>query len=275
VLLGQDPEPVGHAVPQQVHFLDDTRLLRDTLGQLVTGTLAGLFDAPTTFTVDWTAPIQSLSLSALDGLGDYAVGTALLCLNSWGRGLREAGQPGELRIVVRDESWKQLRLGPDAVKAFDADLRLSRSTGDLQVAVAHKPSDLLTAGDTGSQAVAIAKDLLHLTDIKILHGQDPAVADDLDRRPRPWLRSPGPGRPVGDGRHRARRLVRRRPALPGPDRAAPGRTRPRRHQPDPPQPASRASVTRWLWMVPQTKTIRRRGGRGPTWDRLDRTCTAA
>jgi hypothetical protein len=122
-----------------------------------------------------------MSLSALDGLGDHAVGTALLCLNSWGRGLRETAQPGDLRIVVRDESWKQLRLGPDAVKAFDADLRLSRSTGDLQVAVAHKPSDLLTAGDTGSQAVAIAKDLLHLTDIKILHGQDPAVADDLNR----------------------------------------------------------------------------------------------
>ena len=163
------------------HFLDDTRLLRDTVGQLVTGTLAGLFDAPTTFAVDWTAPIQSLSLSALDGLGDHAVGTALLCLNSWGRGLRETARPGDLRVVVRDESWKQLRLGPDAVKAFDADLRLSRSTGDLQVAVAHKPSDLLTAGDTGSQAVAIAKDLLHLADIKVLHGQDPAVADDLDR----------------------------------------------------------------------------------------------
>jgi hypothetical protein len=50
--------------------MDDTRLLRDTLGQLVTGTLVGLFEAPTTFTVNWTAPIQSMSLSALDGLGD-------------------------------------------------------------------------------------------------------------------------------------------------------------------------------------------------------------
>jgi hypothetical protein len=83
-------------------------------------------------------------------------------------------------LVVRDEAWKQLRLGVDAVAAFDADLRLSRSTGDIQIAVAHKPSDLLTAGDTGSQAAEIARDLLHLTDIRILHGQDPATADDLD-----------------------------------------------------------------------------------------------
>ena len=158
------------------HFLDETRLLRDALGQLVTGALAGLFDDHTTVDVDWTAPIQSLSLSRLEPLGDEAVGIALTCLNSWGRGMREMAPPGDLRIVVRDESWKQLRLGPEAVKSFDADLRLSRRDGDVQFAVAHKPSDMLSAGDTGSQAQAIAKDLLHLADIKILHGQDLGIA---------------------------------------------------------------------------------------------------
>lgn len=162
-------------------FLDETRLLRDALGQLVSGALAGLFDGPTTIDIDWRAPIQSLSLSRLEALGDEAVGIALTCLNSWSRGMRELAAPGDLRIVVRDESWKQLRLGPEAVKSFDADLRLSRRDGDVQVAVAHKPSDLLTAGDAGSQAVAIAKDLLHLADTHVLHGQDLAVADDLDR----------------------------------------------------------------------------------------------
>jgi hypothetical protein len=161
-------------------FLDDTRLLRDALGQLVTGALAGLFDDHTTIDVDWAAPIQSLSLSRLEPLGDDAVGIALTCLNSWGRAMRETATPGDLRIVVRDESWKQLRLGPEAVKSFDADLRLSRRDGDIQFAVAHKPSDLLSAGDSGSQAVTIAKDLLHLADIKILHGQDAAVAHELE-----------------------------------------------------------------------------------------------
>ena len=38
----------------------------------------------------------------------------------------------------------------------------------------------LSAGDASSQAVAIAKDLLHLADIKVLHGQDLAVAQELD-----------------------------------------------------------------------------------------------
>lgn len=161
-------------------FLDETRLLRDAIGQLVNGALAGLFDDHTTIDVDWTAPIQSLSLSRLEPLGDDAVGIALTCLNSWGRGMREMAPAGDMRIVVRDEAWKQLRLGSEAVKSFDADLRLSRRDGDIQFAVAHKPSDLLSAGDSGSQAVAIAKDLLHLADIKVLHGQDLGVARELE-----------------------------------------------------------------------------------------------
>lgn len=162
------------------HFLDETRLLRDALGQLVNGALAGLFDDHTTIDIDWQAPIQSLSLSRLEPLGDEAIGIALTCLNSWGRGMRELAPDGDLRVVVRDESWKQLRLGPEAVKSYDADLRFSRRDGDVQFAVAHKPSDLLSAGDVGSQAQTIAKDLLHLADIKILHGQDPGIADELE-----------------------------------------------------------------------------------------------
>jgi hypothetical protein len=82
-----------------------------------------------------------LSLSRLEPLGgDEAVGIALLCLNSWGRGMREVAEPGDVRIVVRDESWKQLRLGVEAVKSFDGDLRLSRSTGDIQIAIGARPT---------------------------------------------------------------------------------------------------------------------------------------
>ena len=163
------------------HFLDETRPLRDALGALVTGHLAGLFDAPTTISVDWRAPIQSLSLSRLDPIEDEAVGVALTCLNSWGRAMTQLAEPGDLRIVVRDECWKQMRLGTEAVKSLDADLRLSRNDGCIQVVVAHKPSDMLTIGDAGSQAVAIAKDLLHLCATKVLLGQDDQVGDELSQ----------------------------------------------------------------------------------------------
>ena len=161
------------------HFLDSTRLMRDALGQLVHGYLQGLFDDHTTIAVDWGAPIQSLSLSRLEPLGDEAMGVALTCLNSWGRAQREMAAAGDLRIVVRDETWKQMRLGLEAVKSLDADLRFSRRDGDIQIVIFHKPSDPMTAGAAGSQAVAIARDLLHLGDIKVLHGQDEAVAEEL------------------------------------------------------------------------------------------------
>jgi hypothetical protein len=104
---------------------------------------------------------------------------ALTCLNSWGRAMTQVAEPGDLRIVVRDECWKQMRLGVDAVKSLDADLRLSRRDGCIQIVVAHKPSDMLTVGDVGSQAVTIAKDLMHLCATKVLLGQDDKIGDEL------------------------------------------------------------------------------------------------
>ena len=163
------------------HFLDETRSVRDALGSLVQGHLAGLFDAATTVAVDWRAPIQSLSLSRLSPLGDEAVGVALTCLNSWGRAMTQVAEPGDKRIIVRDECWKQMRLGTDAVKSLDGDLRLSRADGCIQVVIAHKPSDMVTVGDAGSQAVAIAKDLLHLCGTKVLLGQDDQIGDELSQ----------------------------------------------------------------------------------------------
>lgn len=160
-------------------FLDGTRLLRDALAQLVTGHLAGMFDQPTNIDIDWAAPIQSLSLNRLARLGDDAVGVALTCLSSWGHGQREVSGTGDRRIVVRDEVWKQMRLGVEAVKALDSDLRLSRCEGDVQLVIAHKPSDTRAVGAHGSEADRIAQDLLHLADTKVLYGQDQQVGDEL------------------------------------------------------------------------------------------------
>jgi hypothetical protein len=161
-------------------FFDSTRPLRDALGSLCEGELEGLFDAPSTFQPSWRAPIQTLSLNPLHAAGnEAAVGIALMCLNSWGQGMRETAQPGDRRIVLRDEAWMQTRLGVEAVKTLDSNLRLSRNDGDIQLVTYHKPSDPLSAGDRGSQAAQIAKDLLHLADVRILMGQDEEVGNEL------------------------------------------------------------------------------------------------
>lgn len=161
-------------------FFDGTRGLRDALGALCEGSLQGMFDTESTFHPDWLAPIQTLSLKSLHETGNKtAVGIALMCLNSWGQGMREVAASEDRRIVLRDEAWLQTRLSLDAVMTLDSNLRLSRTDGDIQIVTYHKPSDPLSAGDHGSQAAQIAKDLLNLSDVRILMGQDEAVAAEL------------------------------------------------------------------------------------------------
>ncbi len=158
----------------------ECRLIADALGVMVRGSLSGLFDEETNVDLDWTAPIQSLSLQRLRALGDEATGVALACVNSWCSAMLDLRRPGDVTLTLRDEVWRQMRLGLGAVQSLDADLRLSRSDGAIQWIIAHKPSDLLSVGDLGSQAVTIAKDMLNLCDTKVLMGQDTAIADELD-----------------------------------------------------------------------------------------------
>ena len=57
--------------------------------------------------------------------------------------LREIAEPGDLRIVVRDEVWKQMRLGTAAVASFDADLPpISSLELDLDLDQPTQPGDL-------------------------------------------------------------------------------------------------------------------------------------
>lgn len=163
----------------QRHFLDEMRPITDTLGNLISGALAGLFDEETNFKLDWDAPIQSMDLERLRSRGDQAVGIALTCLGSWSATATDLQPDGQVRIVVRDEVWRQMRLGLKAVQAVDSELRLSRREKQIQILVGHKPSDLLTVGDAGSQEVAIAKHLLALCSTRILFGQSTEVAAEL------------------------------------------------------------------------------------------------
>lgn len=161
-------------------FQDGTRHITAALGNMCRGSLAGLFDAHTNITIDWNAPMQSLSLQRLQSLGDEATGVALACSNSWSRAMTDLRAQGDIRLIVRDEVWRQMRLGLGAVESLDADLRLSRAEGGIQWVIGHKPSDMLSVGDVGSRAVTIAKDMIALCDTKVLLGQDPQVADELD-----------------------------------------------------------------------------------------------
>ncbi|WP_226358706.1 ATP-binding protein [Pseudonocardia sp. ICBG601] len=179
----------GTRFVDRTEFTTQTRAVTDALSNLVTGPLAGLFDAETNFDLDWDAPIQSMDLSRLDPLGDKAMNVALTCLGMWSSMLTTlhntvdntgtGGAGGAPRIVVRDEVWRQMGLGLRAVQAINADLRLSRSDRTIQLLIMHQPSDLHAVGAAGSHEAAIARDFLALCSTKILLGQSDAITDDL------------------------------------------------------------------------------------------------
>lgn len=146
--------------------------LRSALGGMITGSLGGLFDQETSIGLDWDAPIQSVDISALEQYGDATVAMVLTCVSSWAQSAID--RPGERPwTVVRDELWRQMRSGGAAmVRKIDADLRLSRATGTIQLLATHRLSDFESVGASGSEAVAIAKDLIASCETRIQLAQD-------------------------------------------------------------------------------------------------------
>ena len=148
------------------------RPVADALRAMITGSLSGLFDGPTTVALDFTAPIQSVDLSRLDGRGDETIAMTLACVSSWGQSAID-DPAGPVRLVVRDELWRAMRI-PAMVRKLDADLRLSRATGTIQVLATHRLADFETVGTAGSPEAAIAANLIASCDVRICLAQDTA-----------------------------------------------------------------------------------------------------
>jgi type IV secretory pathway VirB4 component len=142
----------------------------DALGNMVQGSLSGLFDGPTTVRMDFDAPIQTVDLSRLDGRGDETVAMTLACVSSWGQAAIDEPD-GPVRLVIRDELWRAMRI-PAMIRKIDSDLRLSRAQGTIQVLATHRLADFEAVGPAGSAEVAIARNLIASCDVRICLRQD-------------------------------------------------------------------------------------------------------
>ena len=144
----------------------------DALGNMVKGSLSGLFDGQTTVRPDFSAPIQTVDLSRIDGRGDETVAMTLACVSTWGQAaIDEPGGP--VRLVVRDELWRAMRV-PAMIRKLDSDLRLSRAQGTIQVLSTHRLADFEAVGAAGSEEVTLAKNLIASCDVRICLAQDTA-----------------------------------------------------------------------------------------------------
>ena len=155
---------------------EQTTQIREALGAMVHGHLGGLFDQEPTVSsdrLDFDAPIQSVDISGLSSYGEDTVAMALTCVSSWAQAAIDT--PGAPRLVIRDEIWRQMRSGGAAmVSKIDADLRLSRAQGTIQILATHRLSDFDAVGATGSEAANIARELIASADTRITAAQDTA-----------------------------------------------------------------------------------------------------
>ena len=138
------------------------------LRRLVTGDLAGMFDAATTHPLDHTAPMVVLDLSRL-GADDDALAVAMTCAGGW---LEAAlGTARTPRWVIYDEAWRLLRQVA-VVRAMQAQWKLSRALGVANLLILHRLSDLDAVGPAGSEARALAEGLLADCSTRVVYRQE-------------------------------------------------------------------------------------------------------
>ncbi len=144
------------------------------LRRLCDGDLAGMFDGPSTVDVDWDGPLVVLDLSQM--ADDEGLAILMACATAWIQAA--VARPGaQHRFIVLDEAWRLLNdLGTG--RWLRSSLKLARQYGVANILVIHRLSDLLAAGDAGSEKHALASGLLSDTETRIIYAQpDGEVAE--------------------------------------------------------------------------------------------------
>jgi len=121
-----------------------------TLDLLCTGSLAGVFDGPTSQPINLDAPAVSVDISAVKAAGDKLLTAAMLCTWSYGFGCVDAasaltqagGGPRRSYLGVMDELWRALRGAPGLVEHADSLTRLNRAKGMAHIMITHSLADL-------------------------------------------------------------------------------------------------------------------------------------
>ncbi|MCE4948570.1 ATP-binding protein [Streptomyces albulus] len=150
---------------------DAARDLAHALRRLVHGDLAGMFDADSTVQFDPNVPMLTIDLSRLGGSGDdTALVLAMTCASAWMESALTDPRGGR-RWIVYDEAWRLMR-HVGLLQRMQAQWKLSRGLGIANLMVIHRLSDLLTAGDAGSQGRALAEGLLADCSTRIVYRQE-------------------------------------------------------------------------------------------------------
>ena len=157
--------------------------------KLLTRTLAGMFDGPTTVNIDWDhGPGFVIDLSAVWG-DDEALPLVMLAATSWLAATLQRDSPRRVLQVI-DEAWAAVRHG---ARHFQATIKLSRTFGVSTWLICHRPADLTAQADDGTATAKISAGLLSDVQTRIIFRQPPdqvpiaAELFGLSERERDWV----------------------------------------------------------------------------------------
>ncbi len=139
------------------------------LDKLLSRSLRGMFDGPSTVPLRWDGPGLVLDLSAVP-LDSDALPLVMVAAAGWLQQLLAC--PGPQRVQVLDEAWALL--GNRHTAAYlQTCFKLGRTYGVANMCIAHRASDLIAQTDDGTATSKIVAGLLADSATKIVMRQAP------------------------------------------------------------------------------------------------------
>lgn len=151
----------------------ETRTVAYALDKLLSRSLRGMFDGPSTVPLRWDGAGLVLDLSAVP-LDSDALPLVMVAAAGWLQQLMAC--PGPQRIQILDEAWALLA-NRNTAAYLQTCFKLGRTYGAANLCVTHRASDLVAQADDGSSTAKIAAGLLADSATKIILRQAP---DQLD-----------------------------------------------------------------------------------------------
>ncbi|HWL43138.1 MAG TPA: hypothetical protein VNQ73_09350 [Ilumatobacter sp.] len=147
----------------------DLAALSYALDKLLSRSLRGIFDGPSTVPLDWNGPGLVIDLSAIP-LDSDALPLVMVATAGWLQQLMAC--PGPQRVQVLDEAWALLA-NRHTASYLQSCHKLGRTYGVANICIAHRPSDLAAQADDGTATAKIAAGLLADSATKIILRQAP------------------------------------------------------------------------------------------------------
>jgi hypothetical protein len=172
-LVTHPTPPMTERLPAHDPSTLDTGAVGYGLDKLLSRSLRGMFDGPSTIPLSWDGPGLVLDLSAVP-LDSDALPLVMVAAAGWLQQLMAC--PGPQRLQVLDEAWALLANRHTAAY-LQSSFKLGRAYGVANLCITHRASDLGAQADDGTATSKIAAGLLADSATKIILRQAP---DQLD-----------------------------------------------------------------------------------------------